>query len=200
MVLISFQAFVTLTLPEPIGSACIPMEKLPTCRGTQGACTCYCRTGLEGTRWIIIKSTIFTFRMNLQEESGEHVLSMVDTIGTTGDIIMDATGKRRLLKLADMLEADAKNKKRIKFDLDFVGEPSSGEERMAHWVGKIKWKPEVSCGTTACAMGLASISGEFKKAGLSYSVAGDGYLWNTVHGRKMPLRRSCCEDFSDHGK
>jgi hypothetical protein len=67
-------------------------------------------------------------------------------------------GKRRLLKLADMLEADAKNKKGIKFDIGTVG-----------YTCDETTKPTLSCGTTACAMGLAAISGKFKRAGLSYS-------------------------------
>jgi hypothetical protein len=62
--------------------------------------------------------------------------------------------KRRLLKLADLLEADAKNKKGIKFDLGTWGNSDDDEV-------------SVSCGTTACAMGLAVVSGAFKRAGLT---------------------------------
>lgn len=68
--------------------------------------------------------------------------------------------KRRLLKLADLLEADAKNKKGIKFDLGTWGRSDAGE-------------PSVSCGTTACAMGLAVASGAFKRAGLTNYFGGD---------------------------
>lgn len=72
-----------------------------------------------------------------------------------------AVGRRRLLKLADLLEADAKNKKGIKFDLGLWGR-----------VNDVSYddKPKVTtvdCGTTACAIGLACISGVFKKGGLS---------------------------------
>jgi hypothetical protein len=63
--------------------------------------------------------------------------------------------KRRLLKLADLLEADAKNKKGIRFNMGDWGTAPMGEE------------PAVSCGTTACAMGLAVASGAFKRAGLT---------------------------------
>lgn len=63
--------------------------------------------------------------------------------------------KRRLLKLADLLEADAKNKKGIKFDLGTWG--TIGDEE----------KP-LSCGTTACAMGLAAVSGAFSRQGLKH--------------------------------
>ncbi len=65
--------------------------------------------------------------------------------------------KKRLLKLADLLEADAKNKKGIKFDLGEWGTVSDPE------------KP-LSCGTIGCAMGLAAVSGAFKRAGLSYKL------------------------------
>lgn len=60
--------------------------------------------------------------------------------------------KRRLLKLAALLEADAKNKKGIQFDLG-----TWGQGNMA---------PGLNCGTTACAMGLAALSGVFRYAGL----------------------------------
>lgn len=79
---------------------------------------------------------------------------------------MNRTGKRRLLKLADMLEADAKNKKGIKFNLNTVAEPSDRQKSAK----ETSFDPTVSCGTTACAMGLAAISGAFKRAGLSYDV------------------------------
>lgn len=67
---------------------------------------------------------------------------------------------RRLLKLAALLEKDAKRKRGIKFDL--------GE-----WANTEGKKLTVSCGTTACAMGLAVLSGEFKRQGLSnYYIGG----------------------------
>jgi hypothetical protein len=69
--------------------------------------------------------------------------------------------KKRLLKLADLLEADAKNKKGIKFDLGVVL-CSSGEDQ------PVDYQPAVNCGTTACAMGLAAVSGAFKRAGLGF--------------------------------
>lgn len=78
---------------------------------------------------------------------------------------MNRTGKRRLLKLADMLMADARKKKGIKFDLGVIAKPSSNTQPLSQ-----DYVPPLSCGTTACAMGLAAISGEFKRAGLSYIV------------------------------
>lgn len=76
--------------------------------------------------------------------------------------------KRRLLKLAELLDADAKNRKGIKFD-------------MSNW-GKIgdPAKP-ISCGTQACAMGLAALSGAFKRAGLSYYIE-DNFLHFKMNG------------------
>lgn len=62
-------------------------------------------------------------------------------------------GRARLRKLAGLLEADAKNKNGIKFDLGTWGKSSGTPVAM-------------SCGTTACAMGLATISGVFKREGL----------------------------------
>ena len=71
--------------------------------------------------------------------------------------------KRRLLKLADLLEADAKNKKGIKFDLGTWARPAN-----ARFERKEKTVP-VDCNTVACAVGLACISGAFKREGLSHS-------------------------------
>ena len=70
--------------------------------------------------------------------------------------------KKRLLKLADLLEADANNPNGLKFDMGTWGE-SSGETA------------EISCGTRACAMGLAALSGAFKRQGLHYEITGDPY-------------------------
>ena len=66
--------------------------------------------------------------------------------------------RRRLLKLADMLEADAANRKGLKFDLDIIGEVELGA------------KPGLNCETSGCAIGLACLSGAFKRAGLGYEV------------------------------
>lgn len=65
--------------------------------------------------------------------------------------------KHRLLKLADLLEADARNKEGIRFNMlawGYVGDHN---------------KP-LSCGTEACAMGLAALSGAFKHAGLGMKI------------------------------
>jgi hypothetical protein len=77
--------------------------------------------------------------------------------------------KKRLLKLADLLEADAKNKKGIKFDLDYIAVKAD-----VHPTKEMTYKPgevvALDCGTAACAIGLACISGAFKRSGLTYRV------------------------------
>lgn len=78
--------------------------------------------------------------------------------------------KRRLLKLADLLEMDAKNKKGMKFDIRVVGFVNGAKKGDAI---------ELNCGTSACAMGLASISGAFNRQGLTYKVTED-WLNNIV--------------------
>jgi hypothetical protein len=68
--------------------------------------------------------------------------------------------KQRLLKLADLLVADASREKGIKFNISVVAESGTAEG------GAMK----LDCGTEACAIGLAALSGSFKSAGLSYEV------------------------------
>jgi len=79
--------------------------------------------------------------------------------------------KKRLLKLADMLEADAKNPEGIRFDLGTWGMIYD------------RAKP-ASCGTTACAMGFAAISGQFERAGLAYHYASMVFLFH-FKGKNM---------------
>lgn len=72
--------------------------------------------------------------------------------------------KARLLKLRDLLLADAANAKGVQFDLAHWAAPSDAKDHMFKEEPK---KPiPVSCGTSACALGLAVISGAFKRAGL----------------------------------
>ena len=84
----------------------------------------------------------------------------------------------RLLKLADLLEKDAKAKKGIKFDIGVWGFNKKKTKKLP-----------VSCGTTACAVGLACLSGVFAAEGLTYKVAretypghGTGYFIDPVFG------------------
>src|SRR5579859_5509277 len=82
----------------------------------------------------------------------------------------------RLERLAVLLEKDAHKPDGVKFDLASWAEPSvAGNYR--RWESKDVHIP-VDCGTTACALGLAVISGEFAKEGLTTSFYGDdsGFL------------------------
>lgn len=96
--------------------------------------------------------------------------------------------KRRLLKLADLLEADAKNKKGVKFDLREWAQVEEVDGYVTTYGFKRNAKPELSCNTHACAVGLAAISGAFKRQGLTYGfrggrlipVFGRTYEWNAI--------------------
>lgn len=70
----------------------------------------------------------------------------------------------RLLKLADLLEADASNPDGIKFDLDTWAGYNGAEKFPSH-------APKLDCRTQACAIGLACLSGVFKKDGLKWQPA-----------------------------
>ncbi|MGH7749129.1 MAG: hypothetical protein ACREQ5_30855, partial [Candidatus Dormibacteria bacterium] len=71
------------------------------------------------------------------------------------------TGNARLLRLADFLENDVPADR-----FDF-----------AHWVGK-DWAgaPDLSCGTSACALGWATTIPEFQALGLKLSGPKDAAL------------------------
>lgn len=72
----------------------------------------------------------------------------------------------RLERLAALLERDAANDKGAKFDLGVWATPS--ERRLeANFTEKAE-TIKMDCGTTACALGLAAISGVFKKDGLTF--------------------------------
>lgn len=79
--------------------------------------------------------------------------------------------RRRLLKMVGLLRADAKNKGGIRFDFGTWGD--IGDEK----------KP-MSCGTRACALGLAAISGAFKRAGLGFK-ASCRTIDFTLHGKQV---------------
>lgn len=64
---------------------------------------------------------------------------------------------KRLLKLADLLEADAANPTGVKFDLAYWARDLGNEVGIA-----------VNCNTAACAVGLACLSGVFTEDGLSW--------------------------------
>jgi len=87
--------------------------------------------------------------------------------------------KRRLLKLADLLEANAKNRKGARFNIRTWGDVDNDAE------------PELSCGTTVCAIGLAAVSGAFKRAGLRYKIEPGWFSYNieVFHEDKAAIRR-----------
>lgn len=112
------------------------------------------------------------------------------------------TGNRRLLKLAAMLLADAKNKKGIQFDIQTVGRPSDGSIQDMTKFAKNKAVP-LDCGTTACAMGLAAISGKFNKAGLGYKIVKDDFVMpihTTWNGRDRNYDQAAMQLFSITGR
>ena len=80
--------------------------------------------------------------------------------------------KERLLKLANLLEQDAKNPNGIKFDLNWWARPSIDSASQIPYWHDVKREPAPSCDTTGCAMGLAAVSGIFKDEGLSYRISG----------------------------
>lgn len=88
----------------------------------------------------------------------------------------------RLTRMRDLLRADAANPTGVKFDLGTWAEPATWGDSRGNWSmppdtypvnGDHYSEPEtvkvkVDCGTKACAFGLAAISGEFAKEGLTY--------------------------------
>lgn len=88
--------------------------------------------------------------------------------------------KQRLLKLADLLEADAANKKGIKFNLSTWAADTHGVSS-SFGVGETV---PVDCSTQACAVGLACLSGAFKRSGLGYDISFTGQLHPTFDGDK----------------
>jgi hypothetical protein len=88
----------------------------------------------------------------------------------------------RLLKLADLLEADANNPKGVKFDLTaWVQKKDSDGEFTTFGFAKGETIP-VSCGTAACAWGLAAISGAFADDGVGFDLNRNGWISPTFNG------------------
>lgn len=75
----------------------------------------------------------------------------------------------RLERLAKLLEQDAANPKGVQFNISQWAGPAWGDEHEGAFPTK---KIKVDCGTMACGMGLAALSGEFKKDGLTYTLIG----------------------------
>ncbi len=76
--------------------------------------------------------------------------------------------KDRIQRFIDLLKADAANPKGVKFDMGVWTHPEGAVSRRDVPVGTKEVK--VDCGTHACALGLAAISGVFKDDGLSFRV------------------------------
>jgi len=89
----------------------------------------------------------------------------------------------RLIRLAELLEADAANEKGVKFALDVWASDARLQDEEAislmdydelkkfHYTKDTKHIP-VDCNTAACAMGLAAISGAFAADGLTWTLNG----------------------------
>lgn len=98
--------------------------------------------------------------------------------------------KERLLTLKHLLLNDAKKKTGIKFNMVTFGvtkHVGRSEER-DDWGDRLYIYPKVAplnCNTTACAFGLAAISGKFKSAGLNYSIRDRGVFSFKFKGKEM---------------
>ena len=114
-----------------------------------------------------------------------------------------------LLKLADMLEADAVKKDGIKFNMNCVvefPELENDEEELARLYPVGQPTIAMSCGTSACAMGLAMLSGEFPELSywVSHDFRADGSLervqvYPTINGTRMHYDAAAVDLFEiDH--
>ncbi len=78
-----------------------------------------------------------------------------------------------LLRLADLLEADAANPNGVCFDLSDWSHPMSADLKASNddetWARDMDVIP-VNCNTAACAVGLAAISGAFEAEGLRWKI------------------------------
>ena len=81
----------------------------------------------------------------------------------------------RLQRLHDLLVADAHNPKGVQFNLRSWAKPASVSTFYSLGTTVVT----ADCGTQACALGLAAISGAFKDDGLSYKFTEDGLLLPT---------------------
>lgn len=82
--------------------------------------------------------------------------------------------KKRLLKLADLMDAvaDRDPKAGPKFDIATWGKTKTNSEGLADF----DKHPVLSCGTAACILGEAALSGAFKRQGLKYDVNVFGHI------------------------
>lgn len=84
--------------------------------------------------------------------------------------------RERLEKFAALLEADANDPQGATFNLrGWAGTFNS--KTGPNWTfDKITDQIPINCGTTACALGLAAISGIFKDEGLTFRIGHEGNL------------------------
>lgn len=80
----------------------------------------------------------------------------------------------RLERLANLLDDHVRDSSGRTFDLETWGERKTRR-------GGFLWLSHVECGTTACAVGLACLSGQFAADGLSY-IIDDGELYPIYAG------------------
>lgn len=106
----------------------------------------------------------------------------------------------RLKRLEALLRADAKNAKGVKFDLSYWAAPSDSLSNAAYPYRQGGFKTRkreiaVDCGTTACALGLAAISGEFKKEGLKHTFFQNDFGFQLEPAIKNPRTRCMATGF-----
>ncbi len=80
-----------------------------------------------------------------------------------------------------LLERDMNNPKGVKFDMSYWAKVADSYSRYSFVDGK---QPTVDCGTNACALGLAAISGEFAAEGLKYDISSEGDLLPTFNDKQ----------------
>lgn len=104
--------------------------------------------------------------------------------------------KDRLLKLADLLEADAANDQGMRFDLTYIGRKWDDEVEYYRDFAQTD-QPTINCGTVGCAVGLACMSGEFADEGLDFKIVagevtpvfGECQGWNDAETKFFGLNR-----------
>lgn len=107
--------------------------------------------------------------------------------------------KERLLKLADLLEADADNTKGVSFDLCAWAQKKNEKGMFVTYGFQPGEIVAVNCDTAACAWGLAAISGAFKDEGVDYKIGcetGFNRLIPTFEGQ---IEFRAAESFFDIG-
>lgn len=105
--------------------------------------------------------------------------------------------KDRLLKLADLLDADAENAKGVSFNLSSWAQKKNERGRFDSYTFQPGEVVSVNCDTAACAWGLAAISGSFKDDGVDYKIDSINRLIPTFEGH---TEFEAAEAFFDVGR